>query len=166
MVKLNFNAIKSLLKKNTKKRPILNCINYKDSSILFTDSFSLVEISTQNNTTFLLNVETLKIQGGTYPNTDNIKPSEIDLKDVEHVELSTKLDVSNKKVETYIINEYPFDRKLVDNTFKTISKDFLRGVTKNELKIKEYQQYGTLVYQKDEVYILILGLAKELDNEW
>ena len=161
MEKLNFNAIKLLLKKNAKKRPILTCMNYKDDKIVFTDSYSLVEIATRNKVNFLLNVETLETQGGTYPCTDNVKPFETDLKDVETIELtSTEFDYKNKKLETYSINGYPFDRKQVDSTFKTISKDFFKDISRNDLKIKELKSHGRLVYQKDGTYILILGIAK------
>lgn len=159
MEKLNFNAIKSLLKKNAKKRPILTCINYKDDKIVFTDSYSLVEVHTRNKVNFLLNVETLETQEGTYPCTDNIKPYETDLKDVETLELTT-IDFANKKLETYSINGYPFDRKAVDSTFKTISKDFFKDISRNDLKIKENKSHGRLIYQKDGTYILILGIRK------
>src|SRR5690554_5575449 len=122
MVTINFNAVKTLLKKNATKRPILACISYQEDKILFTDSYSLVEIAATNKQVFNLNVMTLRLHEGQYPTIDKIKPTASELEAVRGIAIK----LNDQKEEIYDIDGYPFHKAQVDQTFKTVGINFLK----------------------------------------
>lgn len=156
MTKININAVKTLLKKNESRRPILASISYQDDRIAFTDSYGLVEIDTSNAQSFNLNVFTGRLEGGEYPRLDRIKPAEYALEPAENMHVEFK-----EGQELYIIDDYPFGKKQVDQTFKTVGLDFTKQVGAGQIKLHKRPTSASLVYQKNDVYILVLGLYKD-----
>lgn len=155
MTNININAVKTLLKKVAKKRPILGCISYQDDKIVFTDSYSLIEIKEQNKQIFNLNMFTGRLLEGQYPNIDRVKPREHALEPAK----SLHVEIRNGK-GFYIIDGYLFDRKQVDRTFKTVGINFEKHIRVDDIKLYKNspKTIAHLVYEKDDLYILILGL--------
>lgn len=159
-VNLNYGAIKKLLKSQAKKRPVLGCMNYQKEKITFTDSYSLVDYNVVGAEEFLLDVATLQVARGTYPNTDKIKPAIHELHDVKNSFKVERVTVKRDSLEVYNIDGFYFLKQQVDDTFKTISVNFFKDITPEYLRLKKNEHNGTaiLVYDTPLVYILILGI--------
>ena len=154
---INFNAVKTLLKKNAKKRPILTCMSYRKDKIIFTDSYSLVEIEASNDVEFNLDVMELRLSGETFPNVDGVKPPKHELTQVSSIVPS----LNSERVELYLIDDYPFIKTQIDQTFKTLGINFYKDLIPKDIKLKTRPNHGVLIYETDDVYVLVLGIYKE-----
>lgn len=157
-MELDIKAIQSLLKKN-KHRKILHCLNYTQEAIVFTNSYSLVKLNQKNNVEKEINVNVFngEINNDTYPNIADIAKRE----GVEKVE-SITIESKDGYTFYYKINgmeDIKYDKNLVDKTFKCIKKSpfFSHNVISNKDKLFLTKEKG-LVYQKDNLYIYILGI--------
>jgi hypothetical protein len=162
---IKIEAVKKLLKQHQKSRPVLACINYNENSIQFTNSYSLVEITTSKQQPMLLDPFTmLQVEGLQYPSLDRIKPSQLDLQGVNNIKIEA-LTNQGKTELFYNVDGIYFNKDLLDTTFKTVNLDLLKDVNREyHLYIKNNKTNGLLIYKKQNVYILVLSIKKEIDE--
>ena len=157
-MKLNLNAVRKLLKSQFKKRPILACIRYEPERIVFTNSYMLVKLDVKSPITepINLNIMSLELMSDTYPNVDRIIENagrdRINVRDI-----NVDVDLI-RGVAYYKINDFYFDKSLVDDTFKTVGLD-ITTVNRDYL----YTNKSMLVYDDGVIFLLVLRVNKNND---
>jgi len=144
------------LAKAAARRPILQCLHYKDDEITFTDSYVLVieKNSTKVEKPLVISVITGKMFEGTYPDTSKIKPSKEDLTRVNEF----YLEIRPFKEPYYIADGVRFQKSKVEDALSCLGlKPFGDQVIPN-LFVKNQGQM--LIYDNWEngQYVLILGV--------
>jgi hypothetical protein len=144
------------LAKAAARRPILQCLNYKDDEITFTDSYVLIieRNSTNVEKPLVISMVTGKMYEGTYPDTSRIKPSKEELTRVDEF----YLEIRPFKEPYYIADGVRFQKSKVEDALACLGlKPFGDQVIPN-LFIKKQGQM--LVYDNWEngQYVLILGV--------
>lgn len=144
------------LAKAAAKRPILQCLHYKDDEITFTDSYVLVieKNSTKVEKPLVISMVNGKMYEGTYPDTSKIRPAEDDLVRVN----DWYLEIRPFKEPYYIADGVRFQKSKVEDALACIGlKPFGDQVIPN-LFIKKQGQI--LVYDNwdNGQYVLILGV--------
>lgn len=152
---ININAVKQLLKKTqTQNREIFSCMRYREDSIAFTDGSNLAIIKANNgeNIKFNLNVHTGHLNPSAYPSLETVKPKRETLKEVE--ELKVEYILGELYYHVKDADDYRFKKKDVDYLFKTV------GLKINNVLGLEISKSGMLVFETDDVYLLMYGCKK------
>lgn len=144
------------LAKATARRPILQCLSYKNDEITFTDSYVLIieKNSVKLDSPFVISVITGKMFEGRYPDTTKIRPSQDDLIKVN----DWYLEIRPFKEPYYIADGVHFQKSKVEDALACLGlKPFGDEVIPN-LFIKKHGQI--LVYDNwdNGQYVLILGV--------
>ena len=148
---INLNNVKNLLKSTRNKRPVLEYINFTETEIIFTNSYSLVKISHNNPIEFKLNIFTGFIDTKlNYPNTNDI----IDSIMKRPMQIASKLLIINNM---YKLDDYYFDKKLVDDTLKTIDLKLTNDIL-GQCSLYIHEDSANLIMSNGKYFILILGL--------
>lgn len=149
--KINFNAVKTLLRPNLKKRVVLTCIRYTKGKIQFTNSYSLVELNNlTHDKTLTLDVFTGSIATlHPYPDLERIKPDSSKLQTINNISITVNNDTTY-----YVINDRYFKKREVDTLFKTIGKK----ITDFENELQIHRDTPMIVVDVDGLYILSLGV--------
>lgn len=163
---IKIEAVKKLLKKHQKTRPVLACINYTHDKIQYTNSYSMVEIEVSRQQPMLYNPFTGYQMDPLqqYPSLDRIKPQPEQLQVVDSIKIEV-LTYQDKTELFYNVDGIYFNKELTDTTFKTVNLDLLKDVNKGyHLQLKNNGKTGILVYKKHNIYILILSIRNEGKN--
>ncbi len=152
---MNLEKIKKLAKAAA-KRPVLQCINYHEDEIIFTDSYVLViEKNTKKlDKPILISAINGKLFDGLYPDTTKIRPSKDDLVKVNEF----YLEFRPFKDPYYIADGLIFNKSRVEDALACIGlKPFGYEVLPNLFINKERLM---LIYDNWEngQYVLILGI--------
>lgn len=144
------------LAKAAAKRPILQCLHYKDNEITFTDSYVLIieRNSMQVEKPLVISMVNGKMFEGTYPDTSRIKPEKTELKKVE----DWYLEIRPFKEPYYIADGLKFQKSKVEDALACLGLKPFGDLVIPNLYIKEKGNMLIFDNWENGQYVLILGV--------
>lgn len=157
---INFDEIRKVSKKISDVKSILKTVRIKDQTMIWTDSFFLIEIKNVDSPDMVINVDDYTINKGSYPNIDFIINQEFENQKPESSIYYNHIIYKYHETDDFI---FYIDNEILDQLKRFVKPKFKNLIDLNRIMINRKKTLCKLSLNDDTtIYFMVKKGHKEV----
>lgn len=129
---INFDEIRKVSKKISDIKSILKTVRIKDKTMIWTDSFFLIEIKNVDSPDMVINVDDYTLNKGTYPDIERILNHEFEYHKPESIILYDNVVYKYHETDDFI---FYIDNEIIDQLKRFVKPKYKNLINLNNIMI-------------------------------
>ena len=161
---INFDEIRKVSKRISDVKSILKTVRIKDQTMIWTDSFFLIEIKNVDSPDMVINVDDYTINKGTYPDIERIINHEFEYQKPESVIIYDNVAYKYHETDDFI---YYIDNEILDQLKRFVNPKFKNLINLYDIMIAKNKILCKLSLDENTtIYFSIRKGHKEVKKIW